>query len=98
MSMTMSSVLVAITKMAAARPNQQTLNQTADSLRASQDLLGHMSDLLSGAKVAVRRARRFHLRSASTMRHLQVSPKKQVPPLTLCYQLHHCDIFILGLF
>ncbi|XP_051929111.1 laminin subunit alpha-3 [Hippocampus zosterae] len=65
-------LLVAITKMAAARPNQQTLNQTADSLRASQDLLGHTSDLLSGAKVAVRRARRFHLSSASTMRHLQL--------------------------
>ncbi|XP_061540188.1 laminin subunit alpha-3-like [Phycodurus eques] len=60
----------AITKMAAARPNQQTVNQTADSLMASQALLRHVTDLLSGAKVAVRRAKRVHLTSATT-RHLQ---------------------------
>ncbi|XP_061635603.1 laminin subunit alpha-3 [Phyllopteryx taeniolatus] len=59
-------VLDAITKMAAARPNQQTVNQTADSLMASQALLRHVTDLLSGAKVAVRRAKRAHLTSATT--------------------------------
>ncbi|XP_061682071.1 laminin subunit alpha-3 isoform X2 [Syngnathoides biaculeatus] len=61
-------LLDAIAKMAAARPNQQTLNQTADSLAASRALFRNTAAVLSGAKASVRRARRVRLKSATTRR------------------------------
>ncbi|XP_049573616.1 laminin subunit alpha-3 isoform X1 [Syngnathus scovelli] len=75
-------LLDGITKMAAMRPNQQTLNQTANSLLASHALLGHMTGLVSGAKFAVRSARRVNLKSAFTLRHVLTRRHGQGPTTT----------------
>lgn len=69
----LASVLNSLKANVTAGAHQAKLNQTTDSLMASQSSLEEMSDLLLAAGDTVDRAKGLNLKNQAVLRHLEVT-------------------------